>query len=200
METRLAVTHCKDSRMFPLYDNSLDLLPQTADSMMPLFTTPQPPRRLWPKTVLWARRCWSGLRGAGGFYRILSGFPCVCGVARRNILQGCRCFWQRVTDLFRCCILQSGPVNPVCLVLLYTLWKTGRIPNSGLIKPLNWPDVLLYIVFSRQKRRDACFYHLLLTSWAEAGKVELKFSTEPNYTNLKSQRGGRALIFLWKHL
>lgn len=50
--------------------------------------------------------------------------------------------------------------------------------------------------FSRQNRRDACFYHLLLTSWAEAGKVKLKFSTEPNYTHLKSQRGGRALIFL----
>lgn len=38
--------------------------------------------------------------------------------------------------------------------------------------------------FSRQNRRDACFYHLLLTSWAEAGKVKLNFSTEPNYTNL----------------
>lgn len=134
METRLAVTHRKDNRMFPLYDNSLNLLPQIIadwldDELFTFDVVRQPPRRLRPKTMLWARHCCSGLQEPGRFYRIPSSFPCVCGVAGRSILQGCRCFWQRVTDLFHRCILQSGPVNTVCLVLLYTLWKTGRIPN-----------------------------------------------------------------------
>lgn len=136
METRLAVTHRKDNCMFPLYDTSLNLLPQIlADWLDDALVRRTQHLTPWPKTMLWDRHCWSGLQKWGRFYRILSSFPCVCGVAGRNILQGCRCFWQRVTDLFRCCILQSGPVNRVCLVLLYMLWKTGRISNSGLIKP-----------------------------------------------------------------
>lgn len=76
--------------------------------------------------------------------------------------------------------------------------RCGKLEGSptavSLSLKLTW--VSFIYSFSRQNRRDACFYHLLLTSWAEAGKVRLKFSTEPNYTNLKSQRGGRALNFL----
>lgn len=197
METRLAVTHRKDNRMFPLYDNSLNLLPQIIadwldDALLTFDAARQPPRR-W--------RC-SELATAGAGSE-----------NQADSIESCQVFHVFVVlpAAISCrAAVAFGSAWLICFAAasynqgqsIQYVWSyctgCGKLEGSStavsLSLKLTW-CAFIYS-FSRQNRRDACFYHLFLTSRAEAGKVKLKFSTEPNYTNLKSQRGGRALIFL----
>lgn len=78
MEVRPAVTHRKDNRMFPLYDNNPNLFPKiiaewvgdaffgSASIMLSLCRQQQPQQSLWLKTTLWSHACWIGLWAQAG--------------------------------------------------------------------------------------------------------------------------------------